>query len=408
MDVSERRRGLAPVVVTGPLVPYESVLRAELARVGYATSSVREAAGSMARLSGWMGQQGLTAEELTPAAVEEFLDVRRRRCRVEGVARRWLGAVLRVLRGQGVVPGADLGDCTAVEALVSDYRVWLVTERGLAAETVRCYGIQAKKFLAHLSDPLDVSLAGLDPAAVTAFMVGQATTADSVWSAKALVTAVRSLLRFLHVQGLTSVSLTAAVPAVAGWRLSALPRGLDRGQVQALLAAPDPATPVGLRDRAVLTLLASLGLRGAEVAALRLDDIDWRAGEIVVRGKGSRVERLPLPATAGEAVAAYLTDARPRCCCATVFVTARAPHQPLRPHSIRAIMSRACQRAGLPRLGAHRLRHSLATDMLRAGAPLTEVGQVLRHRSQLATSVYAKVDHEALRMLARPWPGGAR
>jgi site-specific recombinase XerD len=393
--------------MTGPLAPYESVVRAELARTGYAASSVREAAGSMARLSGWMAGQGLAVDALTPQAVEEFLAARRRRCRVEGVARRWVGAVLRVLRDLDVVPGRDRGD-TAVDVLVADFRAWLVVERGLAAESVRCYGGQAGRFLAQLPEPLAESLQGLDAATVTMFVVGQSTVAGSVWSAKALVTALRSLLRFLHVRGLIPRPLTAAVPAVAGWRLGALPRGLTRGQVGALLAAPDTATGVGLRDHAVLTVLACLGLRGAEVAALRLDDVDWRAGEIVVRGKGSRVERLPLPAVVGEVMAAYLTGGRPSCRCSTVFVTARAPYQPLRPHSIRAIMGRACQRAGLPRLGAHRLRHTLATDMLRAGANLAEVGQVLRHRSQLSTTVYAKVDHETLRTLARPWPAGAR
>ncbi|MBM0240212.1 tyrosine-type recombinase/integrase [Micromonospora sp. ATA32] len=295
-----------------------------------------------------------------------------------------------------------------MEALLADYRVWLVAERGLAAESVRCYGVQARKFLVQLADPLDESLARLDAATVTVFMVGQSTAAGSVWSAKALVTAMRSLLRFLPVQGLVPVSLTAAVPGVAGWRLGALPRGLARGQVRTLLAAHGTTTPVGLRDHAVLTVLACLGLRGAEVAALGIRDVDWRAGEIMVRGKGSRVERLPLPAAVGEALAAYLTGGRPSCPCPTVFVTARAPYQPLTGSSVRAIMGRACQQAGLPRFGAHRLRHSLATDMLRAGAALAEVGQVLRHPSQLSTAIYAKVDHETLRTLARPWPGGAR
>lgn len=256
--------------------------------------------------------------------------------------------------------------------------------------------------------PLEQALAGLDAAAVTGFMVGQTQRAGSVESAKALVTGMRSLLRFLHIDGRVPAPLVGAVPGVAGWRLGTLPRGLPQAQVTALLAAPDTTTPVGLRDHAVLTLLARLGLRGAEVAALRLADVDWRGGELVVRGKGARVERLPLPVAAGEAVAAYLTGGRPVCSCATVFVTTRAPYRSLDPSAIRAIMGRACVRAGLPRLGAHRLRHTLATQMLRAGAGLVEVGQVLRHRSQLSTTVYAKVDHAALRLLARPWPGGAR
>jgi integrase/recombinase XerD len=152
-------------------------------------------------------------------------------------------------------------------------------------------------------------------------------------------------------------------------------------------------------------LPARLGLRGAEAAGLRLDDIAWQAGEITVVGKASQREALPLPAEVGEAMADYLEHARPRCGAPTLFVTARAPYRPLSPACIRAIMARACARAGLPRLGAHRLRHCLATEMLRAGADLPEVGQVLRHRSMLSTTVYAKVDDAALRTLVTPWPG---
>lgn len=403
------RPGLVPVVVVvvGPLAHLEPVLRAYLVGRGYAARSVREASRALARLSGWMEATQRTAADLSPQAVEVFLAVRRRRCRSEAEARRGLAAVLRFLRTQGVVPGED-PDAGAVEALLAEYRLWLKAERGFAAESVRCYANQAGKFLAEFPDPLAASLAGLDAATITEIMVRHSTRSGSVWSAKAFVTAVRSLLRFLHVQGLIPTPLIGAVPAVAGWRLSVLPRGLRAEDVGALLAAHDTTTPVGLRDHAVLTVLARLGLRGAEVAALRLVDVDWRGGQIVVRGKGSRVERLPLPVEVGQALAAYLTGGRPSCGCATVFVTARAPYQPLSATSIRAIMGRACQWAGLPRLGAHRLRHTLATDLLRAGSPLAEVGQVLRHRSQLSTAIYAKVDHDSLRALARPWPGGTR
>ncbi|TAK36006.1 MAG: integrase [Chloroflexota bacterium] len=393
--------------MTGPLSSYESPLRAELVRLGYAAPSVREAVRTLAHLSGWMAEQGLAAAELTPAAVEAFVDSRRAVCRSAPAARRSLGVVLRVLRG-GVVPSRAVTTPTAADALLADYRAYLVGERGLAAESVRCYSGQARKILALLPDPLDETLARLDATAVTAFVVRHSTAAGSIWSAKAMVTALRSLLRYLHVSGRIAAPLAVAVPAVAGWRLDALPRGLRREQVAALLAAPDPGTAAGQRDRAVLLVLARLGLRGGEVAALRLVDVDWRAGEVVVRGKGSRVERLPLSAEIGEALVGYLTSARPRCACPALFVTARAPYQALTGACIRAIVGRACVTAGLPRLGAHRLRHTLATELLRAGAPLTEVGQVLRHRSQLSTAGYAKVDQIALRALAQPWPGGAR
>lgn len=391
-------------VVSGPLAPYQAALRAELARTGYADSSARDVVRAMSRLSVWLEGNGRPAADLTPAVVEEFLAQIRVLASSEIAARKGVGPVLRFLRDVGAIADHVDGSPSPEAILLSRYRAWLIGERGLAAESVRCYCCQAKKFLAWLPSPLADSLARLDAGTVTRFVVYQSAGADSVWSAKTLVTALRSLLRFLHVDGVAPGPLADAVPAVAGWRLAALPRGLDRAQVAAVVAAPDTSTAVGLRDRAVLTILARLGLRGAEAAALSLSDVDWHAAEIAVRGKGSRVERVPLPADVGEALAAYLTGGRPACSCPTVFTTARAPYHALSAAAVRQIMGRACRSAGLPRLGAHRLRHSLATDILRAGAGLGEVGQLLRHRSQLSTTVYAKVDHTALRALARPWP----
>jgi integrase/recombinase XerD len=270
---------------------------------------------------------------------------------------------------------------------------------------VRCYAKQAKYFLAAVGGPGAVR--GLDAGTVTAFMVEHSRDRNG-WSAKAMVTSLRAFLRFVHATGRTAVPLAGAVPAVASWRLAALPRGLSQTEIGRLLAGCDRETAVGLRDYAVLSLLARLGLRGAEATGLRLGDIDWRAGELSVCGKGSRIERLPLPAPAGEALAAWLTGGRPGCKSRAVFVTVRRPYRPLTPEAVRQVMGRACDRAGLERRGAHRLRHALATELLRAGASLPEVGQVLRHRSLLATSVYAKVDQAALRPLARPWPGAGK
>jgi site-specific recombinase XerD len=297
-----------------------------------------------------------------------------------------------------MIMGTDYGSVV----LLADFCTWLDRERGLSPVSVRCYSKQAKYFLAAIGGPGSVS--GLDAGKVTAFMVDYSRDRNT-WSAKAMVTSLRAFLRFAHATGRTAVPLAGAVPAVASWRLSALPRGLKAAEVEMLLAGCDRETATGLRDYAVLSLLARLGLRGAEAAGLQLDDIDWRAGEIAVTGKGSRTERLPLPATAGEALAAWLTGGRPRCGSRAVFVTVRRPYRQLTPEAVRAVMGRACDRAGLERRGTHRFRHALATEMLRAGASLPEVGQVLRHRSQLSTSVYAKVDQDALRPLARPWPG---
>jgi site-specific recombinase XerD len=300
-----------------------------------------------------------------------------------------------------MIMGTDDGSAV----LLAEFRMWLDRERGLSPVSVRCYSKQAKYFLAAAGGPGAVG--GLDAGRVTAFMVDYSKDRNG-WSAKAMVTSLRAFLRFARVTGRTAVPLAGAVPAVASWRLSALPRSLPAAEVEALLDGCDRDTATGLRDYAVLSLLARLGLRGAEAAGLQLGDVDWRAGEIAVCGKGSRIERLPLPAAAGEALAAWLTGGRPRCESRAVFVTVRRPYRQLTPEAVRAVMGRACDRAGLERRGAHRLRHALATELLRAGASLPEVGQVLRHRSLLSTSVYAKVDQDALRPLARPWPGAGQ
>jgi integrase len=186
-----------------------------------------------------------------------------------------------------------------------------------------------------------------------------------------------------------------------------LVKALDGSSIALLLASCDRRTRVGRRDFAVLTMLSRLGLRAGEVAALRLADVDWRAGELLVRGKGSRQERLPLPADVGEALAGWLARGRPRCECSFVFIRVRAPLGGLSPGGVSAIVQHACKRAGLPVVGAHRLRHTAATEMLRAGGSLAEVGQVLRHRSRDVTSIYAKVDRVALAAVVRPWPGAA-
>jgi site-specific recombinase XerD len=195
---------------------------------------------------------------------------------------------------------------------------------------------------------------------------------------------------------------------VAFWRLQGLPRGLDSDQVRALLESCDTDTANGRRDLAILLLLVRLGMRRGEVAALGLDDIDWRAGELLVRGKGPRVERLPLPADVGEALAWYLRDGRPADAgTRAVFVRVRAPRAALTPPGVTQVVVAAGRRAGLGDLAPHRLRHTAASELLRRGAPLQEIGQLLRHRTELTTTIYAKVDRDRLRELALPWPGGA-
>jgi site-specific recombinase XerD len=288
------------------------------------------------------------------------------------------------------------------------YRHYLTVERGVGSKTARGYVDAVRPFLRDRvsADGLGLDLEDLSAADVTAFVV--ATCPEQARGmAKLTVTALRSLLGFLHFDGAIARPLTDAVPSVAGWRLTGLPKGLEPGQVRSLLASCDRRTRNGRRDFAILTTLARLALRAGEVAALQLDDIDWRAGEIVVYGKGNRAERLPLPADVGEAIAAYLRRGRPASADGrTVFVRVRAPHRALSSSGVTQVVATAARRAGLGKIYAHRLRHTAATQMLRAGASLPEIGQVLRHRRALSTAIYAKVDREALRTIARPWPGG--
>jgi site-specific recombinase XerD len=229
--------------------------------------------------------------------------------------------------------------------------------------------------------------------------------------AKILVSALRSFLRYARYRGDIRSDLVAAVPSVANWSMASIPRGIAPDQVRQLLAQINRRTAVGRRDYAILLLLVRLGLRCGEVAFLELEDIDWKDGSLTVRGKGSRRVQLPLPADVGEAIAEYLRHGRPRTGSRQVFLRARAPVRGfLDPCAVRTIVSRGLKRAGIdaPTMGAHQFRHGLAADMLRHGASLSEIGEILGHRSPETTKIYAKVDLDALRTLALPWPGGAR
>ena len=395
--------------VTGPLLEFAPGFVAELARLGYTAESAYGQMLVMAHLSRWLAGEGLDGSGLTPPVMQRFLAARRAAGYRLYLSPKALVPLLGYLRREGAAPQASPADpVTPAGALLDRWRHYLVTERGVAPATARDYAGKVRWFVAGRENAGGLDLAGVTSAGVTAFVLA-ACPGKPKGTAKLTVTALRSLLGFLHVEGLLGEPLAQAVPAVASWRLARLPRSLEPGQVAAMLASCDRRTPAGRRDFAMLTLLARLGLRAGEVAALMLDDIDWRAGQITVRGKGSRGERLPLPADAGEAVAAYLQDGRPEPFehARQVFLRLRAPHCGLTSGGVTQAVFSAGQRAGIGPVYAHRLRHSAATGMLAAGAPLTEIGQVLRHRRLLSTAIYAKADVAALRMLARPWPGGA-
>jgi integrase/recombinase XerD len=391
------------VRVTGPLAVYACGFRDELAARGYAASSAVMRLQLVAELSRWLEQQGLGVGDLTSARVEAFFAFRRARVRRLFVSPGALRLLLEYLDAVGVLPAAEPVSPTPIDRLVERYVRYLCDERALAGRTVRRYGYVARRFLAACSP--DGNVESLGVSSVIAFVRAECDGHTAGWG-KGVATMVRSLLRFLHREGLIMVPLAQAVPAPAGWKAASLPKALTAAQVTALLATCDRRTPAGRRDRAVILLSSRLGLRAGEIAALELADVNWVHGTLRVRGKGARVDLLPLPADVGRALAGYVRHARPRVDGTSLLRRIGAPHGRLAPTTVTGIVYRACDRAGLPRVGAHRLRHTAATLMLGGGASLPEIAQVLRHRSPTTTAIYAKVDRRALSDLARPWPGG--
>jgi integrase/recombinase XerD len=278
----------------------------------------------------------------------------------------------------------------------------------LAPVTVRAGEQFAQRFLAgrvSADDPRGVL--GITAAEVNDFLVGECARVSS-GSAGCCTYRLRSLLRYLAVRGFADPGLAQAVPRVARWREATIPQFPTRPQIDRVLASCDRQDATGARDHAVLLLLARLGLRAVEVSRLRLDDLDWRAGQIVVDGKAHRRDQLPLPSDVGEAIVEHLRHRGRRCGERRVFLTVHAPIRPLEPSGVRTIVRNACRRAGIERVPAHRLRHALASDLLREGVSMIDIGQVLRHERLESTAIYAKVDLQRLRLAASPWPGAIR
>lgn len=394
------------VQVVGPLAPFAEGFRARLELWGYARQSCAVHLRLMAQISCWLGERGLEGSVLSTTVIDEFfLD---RRAGGDGgrpaCSRR--PALLEYLREIGALVPAPQMD-GPVEALLGAYGAYLTRERGLAVATVHRHTDLVRPFLVARVCAGGLDLTALGAADVVGFMLAHSGSASPA-TVQRTGTALRSLLRFLHLQGAVGSPLVGAVPTAANWKLAGLPKYLTQTQVTALLTSCDRGTGVGRRDLAVLTLLVRLGLRAGEVAALRLENIDWQRGEITVRGKGNQHERLPLPVDVGDTLVAYLTGSRrPVAVGREVFVGTRAPHRALTRGAVTQLVARASRRSGLGTIYAHRLRHTAATAMLQAGGSLGEIGQVLRHRHALTTAGYAKVDYEGLRALARPWPGSA-
>jgi site-specific recombinase XerD len=396
--------------MSGPLTRYAEGFEAELLACGYRRGSVDAQLLLVARLDAWLVERGLDVSALTAGVVAEFV-APRAAAGLHFRTERGLAPLLAHLRSLGVAPAAVVvAPGTEVERLLERYRVYLVAERGLAASTaaerVRVVAPLLVSRVVGADGGLD--LGRLRAQDISAFVVERCRGRGNPWARQA-TTALRSLLTFLHVEGMIDADVAGSVPSVANWRLSHLPPRLAPGEVRRLLDSCDPATVVGCRDRAILTVLARLGLRAGEVAALSLDDIDWRAGVLrIYNSKRKRHELLPLPADVGEAIADYLTRGRPQSPERSVFLRVIAPAGGMSGQAVSEVVRSAARRCGMGAIGSHALRHAAATDMLRAGAPLIEIGQVLRHRLPRTTAIYAKVDLDRLRQVARPWPAGAR
>jgi site-specific recombinase XerD len=393
---------------SGPLAVHSEALRHALLARGYAPMSAANLLRLAAHLSRWLEAQALGIEQFSAERIAEFLAVRRERCS-HFFTERALAPILLYFENAGLlsrsaivaVPGG------AANQLLSSYIQYLQRERCLTAGCVQHYSAIARQFLRwRFGEDQVIDIATLKASEVTSFAL-YASARYSTGTAKLVVTAMRSFLRYMYLQTEMTVDLTGALPAIAGWRLTGLPKALTASQVHRLLRACDRRRHVGRRDYAVLLLLTRLGLRAGEVSALELEDVDWRHAEILVHGKGKRKERLPLPSDVGNALASYLRLSRSRADSRRLFLCVRAPHGPLNRTAVTALVRYACARADLPIVGAHRLRHTAATEMLKAGSSLDEIAQVLRHRSCDTTAIYTKVDRNALRALARRWPGGA-
>ncbi len=407
-DPEARRR-----LMDGPQGPHHDSFAASLVELGYANSTARAKLQLLAEFGVWLQRNNLAFDELDERIVTAFVDDRRSAGRLRRGDAFTVHRFVAHLRKKGALalhePEEESSPLSRIE---SEYRDYLKQERGLSPVTGDGYWHLICRFLVERFENGPLDLHELSPSDISSFVVRQAPTM-SPGRAKLMLTAFRSFFRFLFQNGRIEVELAAAVPLVATWRLSTIPKYLTTDQCVLLLDACDRSTATGRRDYAILLLALRLGFRAGEVVALELDDLDWRAGEVLVRGKGLRHDRLPLPTDVGEALAVYLRRDRPECSTRRVFVRMKAPRRGFAGSStVSTVVRRALERAGLqpPTMGAHLLRHTLATGMLRQGASMAEIGELLRHRSPGTTEIYAKVDIDGLRSLAQPWQwkGGGR
>lgn len=394
-----------------PLGPYLQGFEAQLLCEGYSDLVLYKKRLLVRELNGWLVRHNVALTDIDEACLQQFVSDRRQRLG-DGVRRRDAPTVrqlLRYLRGLGCVPApAPVLDKSALGKLTRDFERYMRSERGLSPTTITGHLLCVRRFLAGRFRGRSLCLRQLRARDMERFILREAQRVGRSSVRRTLV-ALRCFLRYALQRGAIKTDLAIGLPAVATWRLSHLPKSLTPDEVERLLGACDGATPDGQRDHAILLLLARLGLRAGEVGRLTLDDVDWEHGEIVAHTKRQRIHRLPLPKEVGAALARYLRYARPDCQSRTVFITQQAPWRGLCSSGIGRVVRRALRRAGLKpeRKGAHLLRHSLATNMLRTGASLREIGLLLGHECPTTTQIYAKVDIKALRTIAMPWMGHA-
>lgn len=402
-----------PIVVqrlqAGPLSAHIDVFVQQLFDEGYALWTAKYAVRLLADLATWMQQQGLTITKLAEQPVNTFFQHRYQNRRPHRDDQSLLKKLLAHLRATGVIaaPVKAVAD-PAYTSIVQAFQQYLVCQRNLAPSTIHYSLDTVVRFLSQRFGTQLPNLDALCAQDVTSFMLQQARRYSAGYT-QLIASALRSFFRFLLQQALITTNLAQCLPTPARRRLSTLPKFISADDVEHLLHCIDQESPEGRRNYAILQLLARLGLRAAEVASLTLNDLDWDAEEIIVRGKSGRCDRLPLPDEVGQALATYLRDGRPSCSTRRVFVRHRAPQRGFaNGEAVGTIVRRALDRAGLnpAHKGAHLLRHSLATRLLRNGASLAEIGELLRHRNLNTTQIYAKVDESALSKLALPWPGG--
>jgi site-specific recombinase XerD len=362
-------------------------------------------------LLSWIESRRCALADIDERMVERYLRHRAGRQSIQPGDRAALKRWLSVLRDEGVIASAALPALTPHDRIFKEFDAYLRTERGLAPKSIVRHLPVIRRFLHEVCPAGDDDLGKIGQEDVICYIERHAQD----WSprtGKAMCWSLRAFLRYLHHRGLNQRALAGCVPSMRRWKLATLPTYLPAAEVQKALDGCDRATVIGRRDYAILMMLAKLGLRANEVATLTLDDIDWRAGEMLVRAKGRQRARMPIPPDVGAAVVAYLRDTRPKSSCRRLFVRTLAPHVGFASGcAITMIAKAALDRVGIKgcaHRGAHIFRHSLATELLRSGATLSEIGQLLRHESHDTTRIYAKVDIETLRTLSLPWPGGAQ